>query len=310
MRFLAIDYETANSNPASICCVGYALFKGQDLIDYGSYYCRPTPFEFEEWNMTKNGITSRMVQSLPIYGIAHEKIMEMDFDFMVAHNSEFDMNCMFEARKLLGINIPEHNYLCTMLIASQILGNRFVGLSGLAKMLGIELHHHVAESDAIACGKIFNHMYNLGNWDNVHDFIKHLGVGFGKISNDELTPCTAYRKKRKNQSYPPQIRDIEVIPRVSIPSQLGEKVFVFSGDMSCMGRIEAALELMRRGAVPADNVTRKTDYVVIGNNCYNEYLNGQYTGKISKALELREKGQNIQLIGESEFLRLLGVGSR
>ena len=72
-----------------------------------------------------------------------------------------------------------------------------------------------------------------------------------------------------------------------------------------MNRIEAAIELMRRGAIPADSITRKTDYLVIGNECYREYVSGLCSSKITKANEYIAKGIDISLISETEFLALI-----
>lgn len=160
MRYLAIDYETANAYPTSICCAGYALFEDRDLIDHGSYYCKPVPYEFDDWNMAINGITRRTVNDKPRYDLVHEKLMQFDFDFIIAHNSEFDIRCMVETSKYYNIHPPKCNFLCTMVIASQILGGRYIGLGGLSKLLNIDLSHHLAESDAIACGTIFDYMYH------------------------------------------------------------------------------------------------------------------------------------------------------
>lgn len=136
-----------------------------------------------------------------------------------------------------------------------------------------------------------------------------MSVSYGQIDGNEIIPCLGDKKKRQNQQFPPQVRDIQVKPSDIIPSSINGRTFVFTGDMDCMSRIEAAIELMRRGAIPSDNITRKTDYLVIGNECYNDYSCGTCSSKIAKANEYKAKGNNISLITEAEYLILLEAWS-
>ena len=52
------------------------------------------------------------------------------------------------------------------------------------------------------------------------------------------------------------------------------------------------------GGEPQDNVTRKTNYLVVGEDHGN--------GKLAKAEEYMAAGQDIRIIGGDEFLGLVG----
>jgi len=42
MDFIAVDFETANPNYASVCAAGWATVRDGFIVDSGSWLCRPT----------------------------------------------------------------------------------------------------------------------------------------------------------------------------------------------------------------------------------------------------------------------------
>lgn len=83
--------------------------------------------------------------------------------------------------------------------------------------------------------------------------------------------------------------DIEVVPSSSQP--LAGKTFVVTGTLVSMSRDEAKEKLQQQGARVSGSVSRKTDYVVVGENPGS---------KASKAEEL-----GIEMLDEQAFLRLV-----
>jgi DNA ligase (NAD+) len=75
-------------------------------------------------------------------------------------------------------------------------------------------------------------------------------------------------------------------------SPLAGKVFVLTGGLASMSRDEARRKLQARGARVTDSVSKKTDYVIVGED------------PGSKADKARILG--IKLLNESEFLALIG----
>ncbi len=76
------------------------------------------------------------------------------------------------------------------------------------------------------------------------------------------------------------------------PRALAGKTFVLTGTLASMSRDEAKEKLIELGAKVAGSVSKKTDYVVVG----------EEPG--SKADKARELG--VAMLGEKEFLRLIG----
>ena len=73
-----------------------------------------------------------------------------------------------------------------------------------------------------------------------------------------------------------------------------------------MNRTEAFMRLMDFGGEPETNVTKKTNYLVLGEQDLWKFKPGsEVSSKMQKAIELAETGQDIEIIGEQDFLKLL-----
>jgi hypothetical protein len=81
-------------------------------------------------------------------------------------------------------------------------------------------------------------------------------------------------------------------------------VFCVSGDFPS-GRQQAVNAIKTRGGTVEDDVCSRTDYVIVGEQPSRGWKFGNYGTKISKALELRQRGHRPLLIRESLWLTLI-----
>ena len=79
----------------------------------------------------------------------------------------------------------------------------------------------------------------------------------------------------------------------SIDDNFNNKTFVLTGTLSKLTRDEASIEIENRGGKITSSVTKKTDYVIVGENPGSKY---------QKAKDL-----NINILNEEEFLNMLEV---
>ena len=84
------------------------------------------------------------------------------------------------------------------------------------------------------------------------------------------------------------------------------KTVCFTGALLAMLRREAAEIVVSLGADFVDNMSKKVDYLVIGDGDFVAFADGQRTGKMDKALKIREKGAPLEIISERDFFELVG----
>ena len=95
----------------------------------------------------------------------------MNSGVLVAHNAPFDMGVLKCCLRDYGISWKAHApYLCTVRIGRRVLPKMSHKLNSLCEYYGIELDHHHAGSDSLACAKILLRYIESGT--AVDQFIK------------------------------------------------------------------------------------------------------------------------------------------
>jgi len=81
----------------------------------------------------------------------------------------------------------------------------------------------------------------------------------------------------------------------------------FTGTLLSMPRREAEARVVDVGCTFKNSVGKKLDYlvIVIGDGDFVLFADGHRTGKLDKAMQLREAGALIEIIPERDFLALL-----
>lgn len=75
-----------------------------------------------------------------------------------------------------------------------------------------------------------------------------------------------------------------------------------------MTRAEAMQIVVNVGGKCENNVTKKTNYLIIGNLDYCSNVKGQKSSKMKKAEDYKLKGYDITVIPESVFYDMLDYG--
>jgi len=95
-------------------------------------------------------------------------------------------------------------------------------------------------------------------------------------------------------AYPVINRDMSAI-------EYQEKAFCLSGDYDFGDKDSVGKIIEERGGLILKSVTKKCDYVVVGNQRSDRYAFGNYGSKVKKALEMQKSGSNIRVISESDL---------
>lgn len=173
---IAIDFETANSNPLSACQVGIIVFnKGEVVFEYESLIKPPVEHgKFNYYNTKVHNIVASDVEYernwKEIYPIFKEYFSNAT---MVAHNAAFDMRVLEHLNNYYNINENDIDYYCTVELSRKILPylpNH--KLNTVSSYLDIELNHHDAKSDAYACGLIVFKCLQMTELTNVSEMFE------------------------------------------------------------------------------------------------------------------------------------------
>ena len=153
-RFLALDFETANNERNSACALGLAVVENKVITEQVSFLIKPPKSYFIHTDI--HGITWDDVRNKPTFDQIWIDIKKYfkKIDFIVAHNSSFDRSVMKACCDYYGIKAPEKDYKCTLQLSRKMLNLENNRLETVCEYYGIELNHHNALSDTLACAKI------------------------------------------------------------------------------------------------------------------------------------------------------------
>jgi len=305
MDFVAIDFETANSFRGSPCAVGLTKVIDGEIVNNHSMIMRPpTGVDyFDDWNISIHGITPEMVHSAPRFSDAWVSISDfIDGLPIVAHNAAFDTGVIRSALQESGLPIGNITYACTMVIGRRIFQLPSYGLSFLAEAAGVdwdESRHHEAGFDALIAARIMINLACLKTVESLESLCASVGVRLGHITDEQWRGCTV-------SQHHGNATEIQVNEDANEAHPLYGKVVVFTGALYSMSRHEAWQRIAALGAIPAENVTAKTNFLVIGEQDPAKLRPGHnQSSKFQKAATLRGKGQEIEVITERDFLTVL-----
>ena len=159
LDFTAIDFETANSSPASACSVGMVKVRDGRVVDEAQWLIRPTFGGFSMWNTRIHGITEEDVIDAATWAEQLGDLISFaENDHLVAHNAGFDMGVIRAACDAHLLPTPGYNYLCTLQLARKTYHLDSYRLPVVAMAAGFEdFSHHDALEDARACAAILVH---------------------------------------------------------------------------------------------------------------------------------------------------------
>lgn len=156
--FCAIDFETACNHHASACAVGLARIRDGAVTEtFFSLIMPPAGMEITPFFTSIHGIKMEQLKNSPTFTGLWPKLRDfIGKDSLVAHNAAFDRDVLRSALRFYEIDAMIPHFECTVQLSRavwpQLYNHR---LDTISDYLGIELNHHEALSDAIACARIY-----------------------------------------------------------------------------------------------------------------------------------------------------------
>lgn len=266
-NFIAIDVETANSDPATICQIGIAIYQAGELVKSYGHLVNPQ-CRFAAMNMGIHGITSEDVAGSPIFTEIFPPISDLISNYIVVSHTMFDRNAFQKACELSGITFPKYEWVDSSMIARRAwpdVAQRGFGLQNLCDRIGFDYDAHDAEEDAIACGEVVIAALNDTGW-TFHQAVEKAQDKTNKKKWIGKKIARSGRKSGENYG----------------------KTVCFTGDLP-VPRTAAARLAAQKGYEVKNGVSKKVDYLIIGAGSEN-------TRKYKRALELQAQGHSIIIV--------------
>ncbi len=220
----------------------------------------------------------------------------IDKQIVLAHNADFDIDCLLKTLDSYNITKPIFKFICTQKLAQEAFQKLFnYRLNDVAAYLEFPLNHHDSISDASICAHIGikaipiykKEFYSYGFNDLTHFIIKERSA---EIKDKSLLKSFSAKKINSNLLIPN-------IENAKPDNPFYNKKIVFTGDLNNISRQEAAIKIQNLGADINTSISKKTEIVIVGN--------GAGPSKMKKIEELNLQGYNIKLIYEDEFLSII-----
>lgn len=159
-NFVAIDVETANNCPTSICAIGAVKVIDGMIVERFYELVKPEPeYYFRHFTENIHGIGLDDTADCDTFDVVWRRLEPFIENLpLVAHNKAFDESCIKSAFRCYSMDYPDYTFYCTLTAARRKIPRRLVGsfsLPVLCDFMAIPFNnHHNALADAEACAKI------------------------------------------------------------------------------------------------------------------------------------------------------------
>ncbi|WP_432702921.1 exonuclease domain-containing protein [Lysinibacillus sphaericus] len=304
--FVAIDFETASPKSHSACSIGLVVVENNQIVNEHYFLMCPAVFEMDSEHQSIHGLALIDVMFKPKFHKIWPQISHYfngDY-YIVAHNAQFDLGVLKSCLDFFDIATNEFDYFCTIPFTNRVCGSDFErSLKARAEYFSIPLenHHHGLE-DARVCAELVLRSLKAKGIPTVEEYIRV----YNDIPIKAFSVINAPNTFGKTKFRSTKITDIQPSTTVfDITHPLFDKQIVFSGELKSFDRTKAAKLAANYGAILKSGVSRKTDYLILGEQDKKLVGSKGKSTKEIKAQELIDKGFDIQIIYEDDFISLI-----
>lgn len=290
-EYVVVDIETTGLSPEYCEIIEISAIKYHCEKELGRFSTLVKPDDPIDSFITElTGITNEMVKEAP-------PISEVILDFyrfigeetIVGYNVSFDVNFLYDNLKRCHDIILSNPWLNIQRIAKKLLPNlESYAQTSVASYYGISTEGaHRAAKDC----EITHMLFEL----------------FKKEIHESDEGYQGFKNLFDKHKQTFHARDITTDKtEFDITHPLYNKVCVFTGKLEKLSRKEAAQLVVDLGGQFGDSVTKKTNYLILGNLDYaKSIMKGGKSGKYKKAEQLILSGQDLQILSEDVFYDLV-----
>lgn len=295
LDYTLIDIETTGYDTRydSIIEIGCIKYRDNKEIERYSSLVQPLPYDAKgekyipEFITKLTGITDEMLSKAPKFETAAEEVWHLlKGELLVGHNVNFDINFLYD--HFINFN------------SEYIFNNDFVDTLRLARIALPDLQHHRLEDLDNYFNINMNHHRAIGDCEITYLVLQELSKVISEKHID-LSKSRRYNfdKKDLRSIAPENSEDFD------ISHPLFDKYCVFTGKLEQYSRKDAAQIVVNLGGHCENGVTRKTNFLVVGDFDYFSGVKNGKSSKMKKAEDLILQGQDLQIITETVFYDLI-----
>lgn len=295
-EYCVIDLETTGRSPLWDRIIEIGILHIVDGAVVDKYQTLVKPSISEDMNYIPpfieelTGITNEMLDTAPLFSdVCHDVQSFIGDRILVGYNVNFDVNFLYDA------------FMDDM---GQPLKNDFIDLLRMARKLHPELPHHRLRDmcDLFAINPAGAHR-SVRDCEMTQQCFACLKAEALDRYGDEESFTDTFKKYNKA----PRAKYIIAEPaNPDTDNLLFGKYCVITGKLERMTRKEAMQLIADIGGINEDGVTKRTNYLILGNNDYCTTIKGGKSSKQKKAEAYILEGRDIEIIPETVFYDMIG----
>lgn len=286
MDFTVIDIETTGLDPRFDDIIELSAIKVVDGKEASSFSELVNPgYSISNFITNLTGITDEMLEkSETIEKVLPQFLNFIGGDIVLGYNAHFDVNFIYDN---------------TLKNLNTYFNNEILDIYRFARILIKDSKNHRLETMVD---------YFSIRHDRLHRGLEDCKVTlalyreFRKLINERYESEDVFLKRRKigtkaNDVTTENIHFDEIHP-------IFERKCVFTGTLRNMERKEGFQIVKDLGGTPQDNVTKKTNFLILGETDYTKVKDGK-SAKLKKAEKYQLEGLDIQIISEQVFYDMI-----
>lgn len=295
-EYCVIDLETTGRSPLWDRIIEIGILHVVDGAIVDTYQTLVKPSISEDMNYIPafiedlTGITNEMLDTAPLFSDVCRDVRAFIGDrILVGYNVNFDVNFLYDA---------------FMDDFGQPLKNDYIDALRMARKLHPELAHHRLQD---MCD-----LFDI-NPSGAHRSIRDCEMTqlcFARLKAEALDRYGSekdFTDKFKKHRKAPRAKYIIAEPtEPDTDNLLYGKYCVITGKLEKMTRKEAMQLIANIGGINEDGVTKRTNYLILGNNDYCATIKGGKSSKQKKAEAYILEGRDIEIIPETVFYDMIG----
>lgn len=288
--YIIFDIETTglDSSYDEIIEIGAIRIENNKVVSQFQSLVKPDR-QVNDYITELTGITNDMLIDAPKIEEVLPQFMEfVGNEILIGHNVNFDINFIYD-------NLYRNNY--------KVLTNDFIDTMRLARKLLPELSHHrlrdIAEYFNVDFSNNHRSLRDCEITLSIYEKLKLLAI-------EKYGELDSFKNAFKKHSSAIRAKDIVTTnTEFDIDNLFYGKYVAITGTLEKLQRKEAMQIIVDLGGYCEDNVTKKTNYLILGNNDYNPILRGKKSSKLIKAEKLKLEGKDIEIISENVFYDII-----